>query len=236
MSRRSSLVIGAALLFIPSAASPRPPRISGNFERGSRYAVPYDEIGLPSAWAVLPEEFEQETWAYEYNKGYFQVAQRVNPLFRYSARLSWNSKDFPWQEPELNNKNTMWYYRAYCWLTFSRELALRLEYYIRDQRYEIRDWDNMTHVPSMQLRWDIDRERKRRANLFLRYNTQRFAEEEESWKDKNQISARVNYQEEVFGNLLLKAQYSYVFRRYRDNPDRSSAVRRAVSTGFEYQF
>jgi len=231
------LIIAAILLINPAGVlAQRKPKLTGNVEQGSRYAVPYDEIGLPSVWTEFSDEFEQETWAYNYNKGYLQVAQTINPRFRYSTRISWDSKDFPWQEPDVNNKNTMWYYRTYCWITFSKELALRLEYYLRDQQYDIRPWNNLTHVPSMQLRWDIDKERKRRANLFLRLNTRRFSDEDEIWKDRDQLSARVNYQEELFARLLLKAQYSYTFRRYTDNPNQTSAEKRAVSAGFEYQF
>ncbi len=182
----------------------------------------------------LTEEYEQETWAYKYDKGYLQVAQNVSGRFRYTARFNWNRKDFP--HATLNNRNILRYYRTYCWIGISDALNLRLEYYLREQDYKFRSWDNLTHVPNMRLRWDIDRERKRRANLFLRFNSQRYADEEETWKDKDQISARVNYREEIFNRFLLKAQYSYVFRQYTDNPDESNAVKKAVSTGFEYQF
>jgi len=227
-----------ALLFVWVEGHSRPPKVSGNFEQGSRYAVPYDEFAYPlPLWQEgLDEEFEQETWAYNYHKGYVQVAQVVNPRFRYTARVNWNWKDFPHQDPELNHRNVMRYYRTFCWITLSSDLALRLEYYIRDQAYKIRPFDNLTHVPGLQLRWDIDKERKRRANLFLRLNSQRYAEDSETWKDRDHWSARVNYREEVFGGLLLNAQYAYTFRRYTDNPDRTSAVKRAVSGGFEYQF
>ncbi len=223
-------------LLLPALVWARPPKVSGNYERGSRYAVAYDDPVLPVPWIefVEAEELEQESWAYNFHKGHLQVSQILSSRFRYTTRFNWNHKDFPYAD--INNRNIMRYYRTFCWIGLSRDFDLRLEYYLREQVYEFRPWDNLIHVPSMQIRWNIDRERKRRANLFLRLNAQRYAEESETWKDKNQLSARINYQEEVFERLILKAQYSYVFRRYTDNPDQVSAEKKSISAGFEYQF
>lgn len=230
------VLISIVLLLNPFVVYGAKPTISGNVEQGSRYAVPYDDLDVFPLVTEFTEEFEQESWAYNYRKGYLQVTQTLNPKFRYSARVNWDAKEFPWQDLALNNKNTVVYYRTYCWITFSKALALRLEYYLREQKYDTRPWDNLTYVPNLQLKWDIDPSRKRRANLFVRLNSRRFDDEGEVWKDRDQVSARINYQEEVFGRLLLKAQYSYVFRRYTDNPDRANAEKKAISAGFEYKF
>ena len=236
MSNKAALLFFTVMILLPRYAYPRPgpPRISGNIESGSRYALPYEEFGVPFPWTEYAADFEQESWAYNYHQGHVQVSQTVNSRFRYAARFNWISRDYPYAD--LNNRNVMRYYRSYCWLNLHRNLALRVEYYLRQQVYEWRPWDNLTHVPNIQIRWDIDRERRRRANLFLRLNSRRFLDAGETWKDRDQLSARVNFQEEVFERLILKAQYSYNFRHYTDNPDQTTAVKKALSAGFEYQF
>ncbi|GEM_PF-2809162 len=235
MDKKIIMLMVIFLLF-PLILKAAAPRVSGNIEQGSRYAVPYDKFGTLTPWMELKDENEQETWAYNYNKGYLQVAQRLTPGFRYTARFSWNWRDYPYAEPELNNKNVMRYYRTFCWITLSDDFDMRLEYYLRQQVYEVRPWNNLIHVPNLRLRWNIDRQSRRRANLFLRLNSQRYADEGEIWKNRDQFTARVNYQQEVYEKLLIKAQYSYALRKYTDNPDESTALKKSASAGFEYQF
>lgn len=228
------LAVLTAFLFLPALSHPRPPKVSGNYEQGSRYAIAYEDPATPLLpWTEFIQE-EQDRWSYKFNKGHLQLSQVLNNRFRYTARFNWNQKDFPYAD--INNRNIMRYYRAFCWIGLSDDFDLRLEYYLRDQVYDFRNWDNLIHAPNMRLRWNIDRGRKKRANFFLRLNSQRYAEDSERWKNRDHWSARINYQEEVYEKLLLKAQYSYAFRRYTENPDQSPAEKKSISAGFEYQF
>jgi len=208
------------------------PKISGDYEHGSRYALPYDEIGYPTPWIEVAEEFEEEAWAYNFRKGNFQVSQRLSKKFRYVVKYDFIWKDF--FSATTNNKNMLNYYRTYSWINLNDHLDLKLEYYIRLQNYEFQPWDNLTHVPHMLLKWTINK--KRNARLSVRYKDQRYDDPEETWKDKAQISSYVDYNEKIGDKLKFNVSYNYIFRRYTDNPDETNAVKKSISVGFDYQF
>ncbi len=210
----------------------KPPKISGNFEQGARYALPYDETGFPTPWVEATEGDAVETWAYNFHKGYLKLYHRLNKTVRYIAKYNYIWKDF--HAAKTNNKNILRYFRTYSWIKLSNKFDLKLEYYLRQQHYYIRPWDNLEHVPHLYLKWDINK--KRKANFSLRFKSQRYDVPEETTKDKNQISSYARYKEEIGENLTLKAKYKYTFRHYTANPDKSNAVKKSLSGGFEYQF
>jgi len=211
----------------------KPPKVSGNYEQGSRYAIPYEELEYPTFWfEELEEDLEQESWAYNFEKGYLQVSQSVNKSFRYVVKYDYIYKDF--FAAQTNNKNRLDYYRVYSWTDIPYNMRLKLEYYIRNQDYAVRPWDNMTHVPHILLQWKPNS--KRKADLSVRYKAQRYDEISEIWKDKNQIDSYIGYQEKINDKLTLNTRYKYTFRHYTDNPDENNAVKKSLSVGFDYQF
>lgn len=229
---RKILIIILMVMLVSGTALSKPPKISGNIELGTRYPLPYDEIGLPIPWAEATGEYPVEAWAYNFHKGYLRLAQKVSKNFRYVVKYNYIWKDF--YAAVTNNRNILNYYRAYSWIKLSKDFDLRLEYYIRQQDYTYRPWDNLTYVPHMLLKWKISDER--RADLSLRTKFQRYSDPDEIWKDKNHISARLGYKEKIGERLSLKAKYNYTFRQYTANPDEPSAVKRSLSAGFDYQF
>ena len=208
------------------------PKISGNYEQGSRYAVPYDEIEYPTWWFEEIEDIDQEAWAYNFDKGYIKLAQTINKNLKYVVKYDFLNKDF--FAAITNNKNQLNYYRAYSWIGLPNNFKLKVEYYIRAQDYEFRPWDNLTHVPHLLLQWKPTK--KRTADISLRYKAQRYDEATEVWKDKNQIDSYLGYKEKISDKLTLNTKYKYTFRKYTDNPDKANAVRRSFSVGFDYQF
>ncbi len=210
----------------------KPPKISGNFEQGSRYALSYDETGFPTPWVEATECDAVETWAYNFHKGYLQLSHKLNDRVRYVTKYNYIRKDF--YAAETNNKNILRYYRTYSWIKLSNKFDLKLEYYLRQQDYYIRPWDNLVHVPHLYLKWAINK--KRKANFSLRFKSQRYDDSKETVKDKNQISSYAGYKEKIGKNLTLKAKYKYIIRHYTDNPNESNAVKKSLSAGFEYQF
>ncbi|MFC2061450.1 DUF5777 family beta-barrel protein [Elusimicrobiota bacterium] len=220
------------LMLVTQSAFAKPPKVSGNYEQGSRYAVPYDEIEYPTWWFEETEEIDQETWAYNYDKGYLQVSQILNKDFRYAVKYDYLEKNF--FAATTNNKNRLNYYRAYSWIGLPYNMRLKTEYYIRHQNYGIRPWDNMTYVPHLLIQWKPNT--KRSTDVSVRYKVQRYDEDTEVWKDKNQIDTYVGYREKVSEKLTLNTRYKYTFRTYTDNEDESNAVRKSMSVGFDYQF
>jgi len=208
------------------------PKVSGNYEQGSRYAIPYDDIDYPSMWFEETEDIDQEAWAYNFSKGYLQLAQTINKDFRYVVKYNYIFKDF--FAATTNNKNLINYYRTYSWIGLPYNLRLKLEYYIRQQDYSFRPWDNLTHVPHVLLKWKYDN--KRSADLSIKFKAQRYDEEAEAWKDKNQVDSYIGYKEKITDKLTLNAKYKYTFRHYTDNPDETNAVKKSFSAGFDYQF
>jgi hypothetical protein len=166
MNNKKNIVALMALITLASpGVNSKLPKISGNIEQGSRYALPYEESGTLMPWIEATEEGSQESWSYDFSKGYLQLYQQLNSKVRYTVRYNYIKKDF--YAAETNNKNDLNYYRAYSWIKLSELFNLKVEYYLRHQAYAYRPWDNIMHAPNMQLRWDIDKSKKRRANLFM---------------------------------------------------------------------
>jgi len=226
------LLILTILLVLSIKGYSKPPKISGNYEQGSRYAIPYNEFGYPTPWVEASEQFEEETWAYNFSKGYLKLSQRINKNYRYVVKYKYIRKNF--YEADLNNKNRLDYYRTYSWIGLNDKMDLKLEYYLRHQNYYIQPWDNLTHVPHILFKWKINDKIKTRASV--RYKSQKYKDPEETWKDKDYITSYVGYEQEITDNLELKGKYRYLFRRYTDNPEETNAVKKSLSAGFEYQF
>ncbi len=224
--------LSLVLILITANIYAKPPKISGNYERGSRYAIPYDEIEYPTWWFEETEEIDQESWAYNYNKGYLKLSQIINKKFRYSVKYDYLEKDF--FATATNSKNRLNYYRAYSWIGLPSNFKLKVEYYLRHQDYSFRTWDNLTHIPHILLQWKPAETRT--ADISLKYKAQRYDEETETWKDKNQVDSYVGYKEKVNEKLTMNTKYKYTFRNYTDNPTESNAVRKSFSVGFDYQF
>lgn len=229
---RKNLIIILMVMLVSGTALSKPPKISGNIEQGTRYPLPHDEIGFPTPWIEATEEYPVESWAYNFHKGHLQLAQKVSKNFRYVVKYNYIWKDF--YAAETNNKNILSNYRVYSWIKLSKDFNLRIEYYIRQQNYNYRPWDNFTYVPHILLKWKITD--KRKADVSLRSKFQRYSDPGQIWKDKNQISAGLGYKEEIGERLTLKAKYNYTFRRYTDNRDETNAVKKSLSAGFDYQF
>lgn len=210
----------------------KPPKISGNYEQGSRYAIPYDEMEYPTFWFEEAEDIDQESWAYNFEKGYLKLSQQVNKDIRYTVKYDYIYKDF--FAATTNNRNRLNYYRAYSWFNVPYNFRIKLEYYIRQQDYTFRPWDNLTYIPHVLFQWKPNK--KRTADLSLRYKEQRYDEDTETWKDKNHIDTYLGYKEKVSEKVTLNTKYKYTFRHYTDNPDESNAVRKSFSVGFDYQF
>jgi hypothetical protein len=210
----------------------KPPKVSGNIEQGSRYAIPYDDVGFPTPWVEATEGDAEESWAYNFHKGYLKLYHRLNDRIRYTVKYNYIKKDF--FAAETNNKNILRYYRTYSWFKLSNAFDLKLEYYLREQNYYIQPWNNLVHVPHMLLKWEIND--KRDASFSVRYKAQRYDDPEETWKDKNQVSSYVKYKEDILDNLSLNAGYRYTYRHYTNNPDESNAIKKSLSAGFDYQF
>jgi hypothetical protein len=225
------LVIMAICLMGYSISFAKAPKIAGNFESGSRYSVEYDELE-EIFFHEDTEDMEQETWAYDFQKGYLQLSQEVNKNLRYSLKYDYISKDF--YAATTNNKNKLDYYRAYSWIGLPSNFKLKVGYYVRQQDYTIRQWDNMTHVPNMLLQWKPDS--KKVASLSMRYKAKRYDESTETWKDADEIASYIGYTTKVWQGLTLNTKYRYNFRRYVDNPDKSNSVKKSLSVGFEHQF
>lgn len=223
------------MVLLISTVNAKPPKISGNYEQGSRYSIPYDEIKYPTWWFEEIEDIDQESWAYNYDKGYLQLSQTVNKKFRYSVKYDYLDKDFfAAMSDETNNRNRLNYYRTYSWIGLPANFKVKVEYYLRQQDYVYRPWDNLTHVPHLLLQWKPDK--KRTADLSMKYKAQRYDEVTEIWKDKNQMDTAIGYKEKVTDKLTLNTRYKYTFRHYTDNPDEPNAVRKSFSVGFDYQF
>jgi len=229
---RKYFILSSLIFLLSNQVLAELPKISGNIEQGARYAIPYDEVAFPTPWIEVSKQYEEESWAYNFNKGYLQLSQKVNDKIRYVVKYNYIWKDF--FDANTNNKNVLNYYRTYSWINLNDKLDLKLEYYLRHQNYNYRPWDNFTHVPHILLKWEINK--KRDLDLSLRYKSQRYNKSSETWKDKDQISTSIGYKE-IFGEKLgLKANYKYTFRQYTDNPDESNAVKKSLSIGFDYQF
>jgi hypothetical protein len=213
--------------------SAKPPRLSGNFEQGSRYAISEEELDFPAImFDEVDEDIDQETWAYEFTKGYLQLSQTLNDRMKYVFKYDYLYKDF--FAADTNNRNRLDYYRTYSWIGLSDALKLKVEYYLRNQDYEFRSWDNLTHVPHMLLQFKPDD--RRAASISLRYKAQRYNEATEEWKDKNEVISYLAYKEKVFDKLTVNAKYKYTIRHYTDNPDETDAIKKSFSMGFDYQF
>ncbi len=213
----------------------KPPKISGNYEQGSRYSIPYDEIEYPTWWFEETEDIDQESWAYNYDKGYLKLSQTINKGFKYTVKYDYLEKDFfAAASDNTNNKNRINYYRTYSWIGLPSNFRLKLEYYLRQQDYTFRTWDNLTHVPHLLLQWKPAKTKT--ADLSLKYKAQRYDEDTETLKDKNQVDSYIGYKEKVTDKLTINTKYKYTFRKYTDNPTESNAVRKSFSVGFDYQF
>ena len=226
-------LIGLSILLLAGQANAKPPKVSGNYEQGSRYAIDYDEEDIVSSlFEDINEELDQETWAYDYTKAYLQLSQEIKKGLKYTLKYDYLDKDF--FAATTNNKNRINNYRIYSWMDLPQNFRLKAEYYLKHQDYTYRDWDNMTHVPHMLLQWKPVKGRI--ADLSIRYRTQKYSEDTEAEKDKNQVSTYLGYKEKLNDNLTLKAKYKYTFRKYTDNPTETNAVRKSFSAGFDYQF
>ncbi len=221
-----------AFFIISVKGHTKPQKVSGNIEQGSRYAIPYDEAGFPTPWIEATGDSADETWAYNFHKGYLKLYQRLNDKFRYTLKYNYIKKDF--FEATTNNKNILRYYRAYSWVKLSNALNMKLEYYLREQKYYIQPYNNLAHVPHVLLKWEISD--KRDASCSVRYKAQRYDDPDEVQKDKNQVSSYLKYKEDILENLTLNAGYRYTYRHYTENPDKSNAVKKSLSAGFDYQF
>lgn len=113
MKKIASLIVVCSLIILETHA--KPPKISGNYEQGSRYAIDYDEIEYPTFWfEEVEEDIDQETWAYNFEKGYLQLSQQINKDIRYTVKYDYIYKDY--FAANINNKNRLNYYRTYSWL------------------------------------------------------------------------------------------------------------------------
>lgn len=225
------LGLSFALLF-SGVLRAKPPKVSGNYEAGSRYALPYDEIEYPTWYFEEIEDIDQEPWAYDFKKGYLQLSQVLKKDLRYVVKYNFIYKDF--FAAQTNSRNLINYYRTYSWVGLPYNLNVKLEYYLRQQDYSYKPWDNLTHVPNLLLKWKPNT--KRGADLSVRFKAQRYEEEAQEWKDKNQVDSYVGYEERITDDLTVNAKYKYTFRHYTDNPEKTNAARKSVSVGFDYQF
>jgi len=226
------LVCLMVLCFSAALYAATPPKLSGNIEQGTRYALPYDDAGFPTPWVEATEQSKVESWAYNYHKGFLQVAQKVSSRLRYVVKYNYIWKDFI--KADNTNKNLINYYQTYAWIKLNPALDLKVEYYLRHQDYYYMPWNNLTHVPYMYLKWKISD--KRKANAALRFKAQRYADPGETWKNKNETVFNLGYKEEVGKSLVLRTEYKYTFRHYTNNIDEKNASKKALSAGFEYQF
>ncbi|MFW6129682.1 MAG: hypothetical protein ACOC56_00770 [Atribacterota bacterium] len=210
----------------------KPPKLSGNYEQGSRYALAYDEMGFPFPWIEASEQLEEESWSYNFNKGYLRLSQRINKNYRYAVKYNFIEKDF--FGSDLNNKNILNYYRTASWIGLNDKMDLKVEYYLRHQNYYIRPWDNITHVPHVLFKFKVNNKINTRASV--RYKSQKYKDPDETWKDKDYIVSYLGYNQKITDRLILKGKYNYLFRHYTDNPDQTNAVKKSLSVGFDYQF
>ena len=230
------ILLAVITVFSVSNLYAKPPKISGNYETGDRYAIDYEEDEIDYSYLFGDaEEADQEAWAYKFDKGYLQLSQTVNDRVRYVIKYDYLDKDFfAATSDATNNSNRLNYYRAYAWFGLTESLKLKAEYYLRAQDYEHRDWNNLSHVPHLLLQWSPAKTRT--ADVSLRYKAQRYDDETEAWKDKNQVDSYIGYREKLTDSLTLNARYKYTFRAYDDNPDQSDAIKKSFSAGFDYQF
>jgi len=84
------------------------------------------------------------------------------------------------------------------------------------------------------MKWKVTEGREIR--LSLRYKRQRFEEDAERWKDKEEILSWIEYQEEITDNFRINVRYRFTRREYTSNPDEPLAVKKGISIGMRYQF
>ena len=125
-----SIIFTFVIMLLVANCYAKPPKVSGNYEQGSRYAIEIDEEDyFVFDLTEVDDVDEQEAWAYDFSKGYLQLSQTVNDKFRYVVKYDYLDKDFfAATSDATNNKNRLNYYRTYSWIELPRNLKLKLEY------------------------------------------------------------------------------------------------------------
>ena len=119
------IIILGIVTVVSTSIYAKPPKVSGNYEQGSRYAIDYDEIEYPTFWfEEMEEDIDQESWAYNFEKGYLQMSQEINKDLRYTVKYDYIYKDY--FAAAINNKNRLDYYRVYSWVDLPYNFRTKL--------------------------------------------------------------------------------------------------------------
>lgn len=204
--------------------------VSGNIEVGSRYGIPSDEWWWED---IIDVDVEDEDYAYNFDKGYLQVQQKVNKKLDYSVKYHYNKKDY--RVKDIDNR--MDYYTGAVKYKFIKEISGKFGFYLRNQNFTDRptqdERDNITYTPYLELRTNPLEQTK--LILSYRYKDQTYKNRDEKEKDKITNMALLKVEQKFFKDLTLNARWKMDFRHYKYR-DVKNLLKRSVSFGFKYQF